>query len=544
MANPFLVLGGIAVGIVTAAFGILQVPGWITSAQDAAAINDLSNIRLAQAATASGTGAYAADFASLSGEANGVKLDLSGNDRLAFFGVNATADDYCAIIESDSGSYFGTSKTVQISDKANTKQEAVNLAGCSFVQDFEPSMVFRIDTTAAGCVAPALNLQARGARPVDATITWGDGTAPLDAVTGANKHTFAKAGVYDVLIEGSIPSFGSMGAGAAECVTAVPRWGETETTSTSQMFVGARNLTAVEAPPASLTDMTAMFMDVKGLKVDVSGWDFGNVTVTANMFSKATGMSTDVTKLDMSSVTNATGMFSGNADFNQDVSGWNTSKLSNAMHLFYGTAFNGDVSNWATSELTSANGMFELTPFNKPLKWENLRKLEDAQRMFASTPFNQPLDWDVPALTNVRSMFQEASAFNQDLQWRNFKPTLVANMFFMAPAFDGSVAGWNTENVFNMQSVFMGASSFTGKGIETWKTHKVDNMSNMFQMASKFTGDVTGWDTSKVTNFSSMFTAATAFKRDLSGWSTASATRSSSFGSGSGMPASYWPKFS
>lgn len=28
MANPFLVLGGIAVGIITATFGILQVPGW------------------------------------------------------------------------------------------------------------------------------------------------------------------------------------------------------------------------------------------------------------------------------------------------------------------------------------------------------------------------------------------------------------------------------------------------------------------------------------------------------------------------------------
>src|SRR5690606_11148725 len=59
MANPFLVIGGIAVGVATAAFGILSVPGWISAAQDAAAINDMSNIRIAQAKLLSQNGEYA-----------------------------------------------------------------------------------------------------------------------------------------------------------------------------------------------------------------------------------------------------------------------------------------------------------------------------------------------------------------------------------------------------------------------------------------------------------------------------------------------------
>ncbi|WP_431796562.1 hypothetical protein [Microbacterium enclense] len=48
MANPFLVLGGIAVGIVAATFGILQVPGWIGTAQDVAAVNDLAQVYVAR----------------------------------------------------------------------------------------------------------------------------------------------------------------------------------------------------------------------------------------------------------------------------------------------------------------------------------------------------------------------------------------------------------------------------------------------------------------------------------------------------------------
>ena len=58
MANPFLVLGGIAVGIVTATFGVLAVPGWVASAQDAATSSDLSLIANAQAASASKNGTF------------------------------------------------------------------------------------------------------------------------------------------------------------------------------------------------------------------------------------------------------------------------------------------------------------------------------------------------------------------------------------------------------------------------------------------------------------------------------------------------------
>ncbi len=57
MANPFLVLGGIAISVITAAFGVLSVPGWVNSAHNASAQNDVGTISLAEAAAVTTVGA-------------------------------------------------------------------------------------------------------------------------------------------------------------------------------------------------------------------------------------------------------------------------------------------------------------------------------------------------------------------------------------------------------------------------------------------------------------------------------------------------------
>lgn len=109
MANPFLALGAIAVGIVAATFGVLQVPGWVTSAQDASAVNDLAQIRGAQAAAVSATGSFAANLADFSSEVPGLTLTPSAGSKLDFLG--ATADGWCAVVRSESGGYFAATDT-------------------------------------------------------------------------------------------------------------------------------------------------------------------------------------------------------------------------------------------------------------------------------------------------------------------------------------------------------------------------------------------------------------------------------------------------
>lgn len=62
MPNPFLVLGGVAVGVITAGIGVLAVPGWIDNANDSAAINDLGSIRGGESAAILQLGEYTDDF--------------------------------------------------------------------------------------------------------------------------------------------------------------------------------------------------------------------------------------------------------------------------------------------------------------------------------------------------------------------------------------------------------------------------------------------------------------------------------------------------
>jgi len=124
------VLGGIAVGIITAAFGVLAVPGWVESAQDASTMNDLANVRIAQAATVSDTGKYASSLSALR-DASGVRLSGSGLDTVA---VDTRGDGWCATALSDSGSVYAVSNRVSAAQKGTTRLTAEAAASCAPVQ--------------------------------------------------------------------------------------------------------------------------------------------------------------------------------------------------------------------------------------------------------------------------------------------------------------------------------------------------------------------------------------------------------------------------
>ena len=100
MANPFLVLGGIAVGIVTAAFGILQVPGWVDSAKDASAKNDIAQVSILEAAALSQTGKIVTNVAD--GADLGVEVSTQNEATILPNGDK----QYAVHVESGSGKHF------------------------------------------------------------------------------------------------------------------------------------------------------------------------------------------------------------------------------------------------------------------------------------------------------------------------------------------------------------------------------------------------------------------------------------------------------
>ena len=128
MANPFLVLGGIAVGIITATFGVLQVPGWVSAAHDASVMNDLAGVKSAQASVGSVSGRYFASLDDPALDGSGLKLTTGASARsLEIF---TTDGAWCAISESQSGAFFGASHTASSISKAATRVDALAAVQC------------------------------------------------------------------------------------------------------------------------------------------------------------------------------------------------------------------------------------------------------------------------------------------------------------------------------------------------------------------------------------------------------------------------------
>ncbi|SDH49607.1 hypothetical protein [Microbacterium sp. 77mftsu3.1] len=128
MANPFLVLGGIAVGIITAAFGVLAVPGWVAAAQDASAMNDVAQVSIAQAASLSKTGAAASAVAGLSG--SGVEVSL-GNTEKTLTAADPTGKHWLALSRSASGAYFARTSDAATIGEGKTVESAIENTGAS-----------------------------------------------------------------------------------------------------------------------------------------------------------------------------------------------------------------------------------------------------------------------------------------------------------------------------------------------------------------------------------------------------------------------------
>lgn len=118
MANPFLVLGGIAMSVIVAGVGAVTAPQWVNSAADGAVKTDLSNIRTVQSAFLDRTGWFATDRAELEAGVAGMKFHKSPDTTISRLSGGSTG--WCAVAQSRSGKFFGaSSKTGAIVEAAD-----------------------------------------------------------------------------------------------------------------------------------------------------------------------------------------------------------------------------------------------------------------------------------------------------------------------------------------------------------------------------------------------------------------------------------------
>ncbi len=130
MANPFLVLGGIAISAIVAGVGAVTAPGWVNSASDAAAKTDLSTIRTVQSAFLERTGWYAADADALTAGISGIQYSESTDVNLDTANTYGSSQGWCAVAQSRSGKFFAASSKSGRFGEAATAADAKTEAKC------------------------------------------------------------------------------------------------------------------------------------------------------------------------------------------------------------------------------------------------------------------------------------------------------------------------------------------------------------------------------------------------------------------------------
>ncbi|MFC2604387.1 MAG: BspA family leucine-rich repeat surface protein, partial [Bacteroidota bacterium] len=124
--------------------------------------------------------------------------------------------------------------------------------------------------------------------------------------------------------------------------------------------------------------------------------------------------------------------------------------------------------------------------------------------------------WQTANVTNMNYMFQGATSFNQPLNWNTANVTIMPGMFQGATSFN-QLLNWNTANVTNMANMFYGATSFN-QPLTNFNTQNVTDMAYMFCRATAFNQPLTNFNTQNVISMRGMFYQATAFNGDVNSW--------------------------
>ncbi len=424
---------------------------------------------------------------------------------------------YTINIGAASGGLFGTDNARQVT--LNWEPSLPSTAG--------PGDFATVWQATAG--DPAITIPVSAAAAGTYTIDWGDGNTTTYSGPGDRSHTYASAGLYDVLISGDITGIRLGGDPAnAGRLLSITQWGDARWTSMESAFAGAGSMAhhAVDSPDLSgVSNMSGMFRGAGAFNADLSDWDVSGVTDMSNAFNGAAAFAgAGLSSWDVSSVTDMDGMFHGAAAFDADLSGWDVSNVTDTGFMFSrAAAFAGNgLSSWDVSSVTGTNHMFfHATAFDADLSGWDVSGVTDMSYMFSDAPaFDADLSgWDVSGVAHMGNMFARAAAFDADLSgWDVSSVTEMNHMFAGASSFDADLSGWDVSGVTTMADMFSSAAAFTGAGLSSWNVSSVTDMDYMFAGSRDFNGDISGWDVSNVGSMDSMFLGASSFGQNLGPW--------------------------
>ena len=235
-----------------------------------------------------------------------------------------------------------------------------------------------------------------------------------------------------------------------------------------------------------------------GQPTDISKWNMGNAICTDRMFYGCEHFNSELALHSngfhtMANLKSAWRMFMFCHVFNPSggINGFSVHTCQNFEEMFRGcTAFNQLIDSWNTEAAKVLDAMF----------WD-------------ATSYNQPMsNWNTANVVSMTNMFRHADKFNQDLvtngnAWNVSKVIDMLGMFQAASIymdFNGSLAGWNTPVLTNMDSMFYGCEDFN-QDINHFDVADVTDMDNLFGYCSSFDQDLSSWNVAAVTTASNIF---------------------------------------
>jgi len=406
MANPFLVLGGIAVGVITATFGVLQVPGWVASAQEAAALNDISHVRLAEEAAGSGGFGYQSG-AELAANADDIGVSMTSSSGVTLCVTrNDDRSAHAAVAQAETGKYFASVSGGKIGEGTSPHLALVDAGG---IPDGVPAP-YSPTGCAAGAEVPGGSNAAPGHPdggsgldmanvitfglncPTTATFTlplvnmngelrWSDGEE--QSATGASPTRELPGGEHRaVTFHGTFDTFDWANSGR-ECIRSIDEWRSNSSTPFNLNFAfwGMSNLTSVPAEIPPVVSAMSAFNGASQFNSDISGWDMSQVTNTVSMFEGAASFNQPIGSWNVGNVDDMGAMFSGATSFNQPIGGWDTSSATNFDSMFAGaTSFNRPIGTWNTSNVTTMRYMFNgASSFNQDISGWNVSNVTNTE---------------------------------------------------------------------------------------------------------------------------------------------------------------------
>jgi surface protein len=261
---------------------------------------------------------------------------------------------------------------------------------------------------------------------------------------------------------------------------------------------------------SKVTTMANMFQSSpfnNGGSNSIQNWSAPLCINFTSMFQSATSFNQPLTNLvNTSGVAGCSLglMFISATSFNQNIGGWDVSKATPMNSMFQSaTSFNNggsnSIQNWSSPICTTFASMFQ-----------------------SASSFNQPLtnlvNTSGVASCALNSMFQGASAFNQNIGgWNVSKATTMAAMFHTTISFNNggsnTIQNWSAPLCSTFASMFYLNTTFNQPLTNLVNTSGVAScsMQQMFQGATNFNQNIGFWNTSNVTNMSSMFLGSATF---------------------------------